>query len=434
MLVAITLLGAGCDGSNGDEDVGPGTDAGDDAGPLIDSGPRPDVEVMPPTGCPDPSTSVAEPYRWYPALDLARIPFHVSAGAWGEQRPVAAPEPPTTTRSVTVSSRGELETEGLVPGTEITVTADIPETITLLGDVTDLDLIVPEGITIGAINVGRASPPSVSRRVRIRGTTPGEHSGGTLGQVTFFSADFQDAILDGVDLNATTDSGSGLAWYIAVEEGSARFAIVNNRAHAAGATALHGPVVDLVIAGNNLVSGARSRESNGYPEGWTLRGGRRIVVFDNHMEGNRYHRVRVHPDQASDEYAWVADNILVDPFEARIVWGGAALSDDASPWDGFWAVCNRVHAHSNTDTGCIGFSFEAPDASYARLTNNDFYGVVDEAGLIARMGMGDQDVTSDNVYQAWETPPPWDEPGDPRLIPLPQSPDPDPQDPMCPGP
>lgn len=397
-----------------------------------DSGPRPDAFVPPPTGCPAPGAPVAEPYRWYPALDLARIPFHVADGPWGARRPVTAPEPPATTRSITVSTAEDLEREGLVPGSEITVTADIDRTVTLLGDVTDLDLIVPAGIRIGGINVGRASPPSISRRVRIRGTTPGRHSGGLLGQVTFFSADFEDAILDGVDLNAADGDRQGLAWYIAVERG-ARFAIVNNRAHAAAAVALHGPVVDLVIAGNNLVSGARSRESNGYPEGWGLRGGRRVVVFDNRIEGNRYHRVRVHPGDDPTEYAWIADNVLVDAYEARIVWA-SALSAEASPWDGFWAVCNTVYAHSDPSSGCLGYSFDAPDASYARLTNNDFYGVVDEAGLVARMGAGDQDVTTDNTYRPWQDPPAWGDPGDPREVPLTAAPDPHPQDPSCPGP
>ncbi len=198
--------------------------------------------------------------------------------------------------------------------------------------------------------------------------------------------------------------------------------------------ALHGPVVDLVIAGNHCVSGGRSRESNGYPEGWTLRGGRRLVVLDNRLEGNRYHRVRVHPGGAANEYAWVADNVLVDPHEPRIVWGGAQLSPEAGDWDGFWATCNVVYAHSDTSTGCIGFSFEAPNATYARLTNNAFFGVVDEVGLVARRGPGDQDVTSGNTFAPWEEPPPWGAPGDPRAIPIPGGPDPAPQDPMCPGP
>jgi len=57
-----------------------------------------------------------------------------------------------------------------VPGSQTTVTASIDRTVTLLGDVTDLDLVIPPGVSVGALNVGRASPPSTSRRVRIRGT------------------------------------------------------------------------------------------------------------------------------------------------------------------------------------------------------------------------------------------------------------------------
>ncbi|MBX3269834.1 MAG: hypothetical protein KF729_06215 [Sandaracinaceae bacterium] len=435
--IALSVWLIACDGGTIDDaGVAPLTDAaardaGDrDAGGR-DAGDR-DAAIVTPTGCPAPDAPVAEPYALYPALDLARVPFHVADGPWGARRAIEAPAVPVTTRRVSVATAAELEREGLVPGSEITVTASIDRTVTLLGDVTDLDLIVPTGVRVGGLNLGRASPPSTSRRVRVRGTTPGAHSGGVIGQVVFFSADFEDAILDGVDLDARDGDRHGLAWYIATQRG-ARFAIVNNRAHAAAAASLHGPVTDLVIAGNHVVSGARSRASNGYPEGWSLRGGRRLVVFGNRLEGNRYHRVRVHPEDDPTEYAWIADNVLVDPYEARIVWA-AALSDGASPWDGFWAVCNVVYAHSDTTRGCLGWSFEAPAASYARLTNNVFYGVVDEAGLRARAGSGDQDVTTGNTYHPWEDPPPWGALGDPRDIALGDPPDPHPQDPMCPGP
>jgi hypothetical protein len=331
-----------------------------------------------------------------------------------------------------VTTAAELEREGLVPGSEITVGANIDATVTLLGDVTDLDLIVPPGITMRNIYVGRASPPSVSRRVRVRGTTPGMHSGGTLGTVTFFSQ-MEDAILDGVDLNSADGGQNGLAFYLATNDG-ARFAIVNNRAHAVGSISLQGDVVDLVVAGNNFVSGARSREANGFPEAWGLRAGRRLVVFDNRIEGNRYHRVRVHPGDQAGEYAWLADNVFVDPYEARIA-SAFALPASTTPWDGLWAVCNTVYAHSDPSAGCLGHSFEAPDAAYSRITNNAHFGVIDEAGQLARLpATGDHDYTSDNTYAPWQEPPPWEPPGDPRSIPLPAPATPDPQDPNCPGP
>jgi len=66
--------------------------------------------------------------------------------------------------------------------------------------------------------------------------------------------------------------------------------------------------------------------------------------------------------------------------------------------------------------------------------NNAFFGAVDEAGLMARRGMGDQDVTTGNTYAPWEEPPRWGAPGDPREIPIRGGTDPHPQDPMCPGP
>lgn len=359
--------------------------------------------------CPVPGAAAAEPYRWYPALDLARIPFHTGDGAWGPRMPIQAPEAPVTRRTVRVTSAAQFVAEARIPGTQIVVDAAYIGLVALAGDVSDLDIIVPPGKTLGQIWIGRYTPPSRTERVRIRGTTPGKHSGGLVGRIIFYSNPATDLIIDGVDLNG--DDGNGGNLLIQFASPARRVAVVNVRGHGVGAASLGGGS-DVVWAGNRIMSGARPGEVNGYSEGWGIRGGDRIVVFDNRIEGKRYHRVRIHPDFRPPQYAWIANNVFVDPHEGRILtaidWSGGRGPTRLA---GVWAVCNRVYAH----TKCIPPSFEAPHANYARLTSNSFYGSITEnlQRTLQNMHGPGRDYLTDNTYAPWRSPPAWDGPGDP---------------------
>jgi hypothetical protein len=286
----------------------------------------------------------------------------------------------------------------------------------LFGDVADVDIVVPRGHTLAQLTIGRWTPPSAARRVRIRGSTPSVNSGGLVGQITFLSNPTADIIIDGLDLNGADGKGGGALWHFA--RGAERIAVVNLRGHGVGPASLHSHsyrVDDLVIAGNRILSGARPREVNGYPEGWGIRGGDRIIVYDNRIDGTRYHRVRVHPKPGLPQYAWIANNTFVDPHEARIF--GAFRIDSTPTFAAVWVVCNRVYAHSR----CVAPSFEGEHAKHAMLTSNAFFGSITEEmqrAMQAKHAAG-HDYLTGNTFAAWEQPPPWDGPGDPTEIPLP---------------
>lgn len=376
-----------------------------------------DVQIGGVRACPAPGVPVAEPYPWYPSLDLARIPFHSAAGPWGPRAAIAAPAPPVTRRTVRVNSASQLASEALVPGTLIIVDADYIGHAVVFGNVADVDIVVPRGRTVGQLIIGRYTPPSTTQRVRIRGTTPGVHSGGLVGQISFASSLTADIIIDGVDLNGEDRKGGNALWQFG--GGVERVAVVNVRGHGVSSAGLYShtnSVNDVVIAGNRIMTGARPREVNGYPEGWGIRGGDRIVVYDNRIDGTRYHRIRVHPKRGPPQYAWVANNTFVDPYEARIFSAFSIGGDTRIA--AVWAVCNRVYAHST----CIDASFEAPGADFAALTHNAFFGSVTEAKqrlLQATHGPG-RDYLSGNTYSAWQPPPPWEASRDPTsAVPLP---------------
>jgi hypothetical protein len=369
-----------------------------------------------PPACPAPGVPVTEPYRWYPSLDLARIPFHTASGPWGPRARIAAPEPPVTQRDVQVASAFELAAQARIPGTRITVGAGYIGPVVIMADVTDVDIVVPRGRTIAQLTIGRYNPASVTRRLRIRGTTPGTHSGGLVGWITIYSLPTTDIIIDGVDLNGANVGGGGsLLWHFPRE--IERVAVVNVRGHSVGAGSLQPGATDMVIAGSRFITGARPPEIVGDGTAWGSRGGNRIVIYDNRFDGRRFHRVRVHQRPGPEQYAWVANNTFVDPHEARI-FSAFSVSNSTAPYAAVWAVCNQVYAHST----CMSPSFEAPDAAYAMLTGNAFFGSITEDKQRAaqiRHGAG-RDYLSGNTFAPWRQPPAWTAPGDPAAtVPLP---------------
>jgi len=368
--------------------------------------------------CPAPGAPVAEPYRWYPALDLARIPFHTGAGPWGPRAPISAPAPPVTTRNVLVHSAAEFAAAARISGSLITVAAKSIGPVYLSSDVIDVDIVVPAGHRIAQLAIGHYSPPTTARRVRIRGTKPGEHSGGLLGGVFLASTPATDIIIDGVDLNGEDGKGGNLLWHF--PRGAERVAIVNVRGHGAGPGSIM-RATDVVIAGNRLMTGARSREVNGYPEGWGIRAaGGRIVVYDNRIDGTRYHRLRLHPEGQAADYAWIADNTFVDAHEARIVSVFNASGTSSHRYAAIWAVCNRIHAHST----CLPPGFDGMHADFALLTNNRFFGSFkqDLQRLFQTQHGPNHDYVTGNTFSPWQPPPAWQAPGDPATaVPLPMA-------------
>ena len=139
-------------------------------------------------------------YPHYPALNLNDIPWHTAAGGWGPQVRLEAPALPVTTRSVTVNSRTEFNSAASTAGTRITVATGWPGNTVATINANDIDVIIPAGVAVGAIEMGGWPRTSPLARIRIRGTTPGTHSGGRMGQYRDYSL-VSDVVIDGIDIN-----------------------------------------------------------------------------------------------------------------------------------------------------------------------------------------------------------------------------------------
>lgn len=367
------------------------------------------------------------PYKWYPDLNLNKIPFHKADGAWGPKSPIVAPDAPVTTRQVTVTTATQFRTAALVPGTEITVGADILEPFVVQGNITDVDVIIPAGRTTRQISFGGWNPGTVTQRLRVRGTVPMSHSGGQVGTLTFYGNSVSDLIIDGLDM---VDGTEASLWHLAgsISGGTAsRVAVINNRGRAGGPGNL-GYSSNYVIAGNNFVTGEYTRAQANRAEAWGIRTGGTgaVVVYRNRIDGTRYHRVRAHPKHTPNEYIWVSGNIFFDRTEARIF--DVFRVGDSLPGErtaAAWFDKNTVYAESSSG---MTPSMQANHTNYARVTNNTCYGILNAAQQKIIEGVSEaanKDFVTGNTYSAWQDPPAWvSPPGDPRQLVLPAPPKP----------
>jgi hypothetical protein len=394
--------------------------------------PRPPVLCIDePGGC-----VVAQPgaYPWYPALDTSALPFSAS-GPWGQAERLQAPAAPSIVREVVVTSAAQFNAAA-TSGTRVVIGADISETIDVRAS--DVEVVVPRGRSIAGINLA-GYPFTPISRVRIRGSTPGTHSGGLVGKI-WALARVDDLIVDGLDLNGRNSSSSGPGQGIqSGNEASSRWAIVNNRGNFRG-WAFLGTVRHIVFAGNNFKHAQSSRERNGYVEGWGIRNaGGPIVLFRNRIEGTRYHAIRAQPTpNGRSEYLFAAENTIVSLNEGRVAWIWANLGNGERA-DGMWFRGNRVYTHVAASCG-LGVSLEGLDVDYSRVSGNQFFGAgastFSDAMLVAqaRGYPGDHDWSQGNSFSALGALPAWEGVGDPSTIPLEGNVPADPGTSQCPAP
>lgn len=367
----------------------------------------------------------AQPYAHYANLDLAAVEFHNSAGSWGPQKTVEAPEAPVTNRDVTVTNQTDLTTNARIPGSRITIGADINPNgmIVISGNIVDVDIIIPQGRILGHLVVGGYNSADSINRFRIRGSTIGQYSGGLLSGVTYFG-DPGDLILDGIGIRDLIEAGgTQLAIHFGFSPSghtADRVAVVNCVIRTSAAAVL-GHVKQIVFAGNSIVSGDRTRAVNGSLEGWGIRLEPDVAIFyGNRIEGTRYHRIRLHPRiENTSRYGWISNNVFVDPNEARIIWAadlGPVNGRPASNMNAMIIKNNIIHAHST----CMPPSFEPIASNYVQTSSNTFMGGFTSNSLTTLgQNFGMNLIGEATTFASWQLPPAWSAPGDPRvLIPL----------------
>jgi hypothetical protein len=363
------------------------------------------------------ASSGADAYEWYSALDLSEIPFHTGSGDWGSQRAVTAPDAPSTTTSVNVTTESEFVAAYEANARQITVIADLSNCDCRGGVlVNDVDIIINSGVTVRNMYLGNASGTSGTRRVRVRGPTVGSHSGGQVHQL-WFTDWWTDIIVDGIDWSGygLVGGDATVAGYVGFSE-VGKVALVNNRI-ATGSAFMIGVTPQMfVAAGNSILTGLKTpRPTAGQDEAWHFRinvgTNGTVVLAHNDLRGSRYDQIRIHPTGSTSGnggYVYIGRNLSVDNGEGKMLWVDAAAASQTGKVNGVWYHNNRVYASGGTH-------FESNDSMYFSRLDNTFRGSY-TSGAISISGATNGNVSSGDQFLTATSDPAWEGAGDASLV------------------
>lgn len=380
----------------------------------------------------------SDPLDVYPDLDLATIPWHTAAGGWGDQVALAQVVLPTTTTTAEVDTAAECTAAADTAGVAITVVGAGWSDTTCNITADDVDLIISEGVAIdAAIQVEGVD------RIRIRGETPGEHSGGRVGQIRTFGSGV-DLVIDGIDVNGSANYGAGESNQAFRISSWSRVAITNTRAIAGGYLFV-GNNTHLYVLGSSMYHGAAARTAVGFGEGWGIRNaGGPVTIFESEIWGTRYVNVRTHSLDGAGEVLYIGDTTLVALAEGRSIWMWPNLGNNSGIGAGFIMEDSDIYAYSAGTAGEANCSY-GPEGSnyqnaYSHVHDNVFHGaghVVWDQDYLDELENGgashteygpsadppgDHDWQTGNTFDnGFSALPAWTRAGDASAVPLPDS-------------
>ena len=314
-----------------------------------------------------------------------------------------------------MNSLAEFNAAASTPGARITVATGWSGNSVATINANDTDVILPAGVSIGAVVMGNWPRTTPIARVRIRGPVPGTHSGGRMGQYRDFAL-VTDVVIDGIDLNGDSSFG-GAETNTAFRAEGTRMAVLNSRVISAGPTWLGG-AKHVVIANTNFYHGAASRAQAGFVEGWGIRNNAGpFTIIDSRVQGTRYHNIRLHSVGGTGELLYIARSTIVATAEGRTAWMWN-LSDPNNPLGrGQGAVMegNSVYTYAAASCG-LGSNLSSDNVTWSRVANNRFFGAgIAVFSSVTANGGG----TAGNTFAPLVAFPAWAGPGDPRQVPLP---------------
>jgi hypothetical protein len=371
-----------------------------------------------------------DPYPHYQAFDRNIVPWHTAAGSYGPQTVLESPTlPQNITTFVTVNTQGEFNSAAFTPNSQITVGTSISRDSTLTIGSSDIDVIIPSGITVGTIEIGWNPRTTPIARVRIRGSTPYVRSGGKVGQFRAVPASpnvdptdsiFTDIVVDGLDFDGYSSLEPRQNFYLY----GRRIAVVNCRAIAANINWL-GISSHLVIANCNFAASQVAYSETGQNEGWSFRSyGGPVTLIDSRFQSPRFTTIRLASRDYSGEQLYIGRCTIVSVAEGRTAWfwsnlgGSEGYPTNCKGEAGIITNCN-IYAYAESIWPAEIATY---DTDFSTISNNNFYsggnavwtqGLVDANVLGGGVGTG-------NTFNALNpTLPAWTGPGDPRDIPLP---------------
>jgi len=384
---------------------------------------------------------------------VARIDWHNGPGAWGPQVPLDIASPPTTTRSVTVSSLADLQAalggpdsdcsymntgSDAASGVQITLdrsVADPASMVCVFGD--NIDLIVPPGVVGPGIEF-KDNPSNF----RVRGPVPGSCSGGLVGQIR---GGADDVIVDSVDVNGNSMFNGSTEGHSSFRPGGTRW-VVNCVASLSEAYGWLGGASHVLIKDSNFICGVLTEAQlspllgHSSPGEWCIRNSLGpFVTVNSAFQNDKYVTVRTHSTSTAGELAAFIDSWFLPVGEGRAHWawpdaatgelgpGQSTIIDGGGIWAysacGGWPEIMAVDGPGNRDRA----------VDHLRISNVDFRSagspVYDQAFLdriaadmASRGGVADVDSANGNRFSNWASySAPWavNGAGDPTTLPLP---------------
>lgn len=359
-------------------------------------------------------------------IDLSVIDWqNNTSGSWGAGATLVKPTEPTTSTSVTVSTPAEFETEAATDGQEITIDTSWADTNIVDIDASDIRVIIPDGITVGDIRIGESN---IARsRIRIQGSTAGQHSGGQMGTLTVNSTSVThtDVIVDGVDMVSGPSGGSDPHMNFRVPDVT-RLAVLNVRAIASCYNWL-GTGQQVLIAYSNFQSAA-TNDSIGCSGQWGYRGSGGPTAFFNVRwdANNLFATIRTQPTATpsdDDDVSYFQDSTFVNVANGRNQW----VWQDIDAGDNFLGAGGifdnvSIYVHAE-DAGCNATRIGTTDVDYAEARDSTFYngGYYDgtTTGITSSVLSSKFDTNTNNTVTTFTDLPEWTGPGDPTTLSLP---------------
>jgi hypothetical protein len=324
------------------------------------------------------------PYVWDSSLDLASIPWYTASGAWGSQYVIPVAAAPTAPTQVTATTCANF-TSALLAGSR-TITIATGTTINCSGNtygptITDVDVVIEPGAVLMHLALGAQDATLVTiNRLRFRGTTVGQHSGGQLHNLDIIgsanvNSRANDIILDGIDVTGGNSTDTTATNAINLQIWGSRFAMHFCRM-ASGGEGYIGGLSDSIITNNSVLTALTSPEPV-EDESWgyriTARAGGSHIFWRNDIRAatagrtNVFHRVRIHPNLEGVGHLWMKENTLVDRVEGRMIWVNADADSTAHGWLESWITdSNQLYV------GGSAMSYYSESALYVLHQNNVF--------------------------------------------------------------
>ena len=361
------------------------------------------------TGC-APATGGIDPNPLYPALDMSTIPFHVASGPYGARLPFQTAATPAITRSVNASTLGELQAALSVPGTRVTITADILGGNVALTSATDVEIVLPFGRLLRGVTFGTYGV-TVWNRVRFVKAS-GNTIGGQIHQFLLTGSTAADWIVDGLQISG--GNGVDPAVYPALTVGFNRGAVLRNRIIGANAAFGYGGT-HFLVAGNSVLHDANNTNNSG---DWGFRNNAKgpHIYVDNDIRGSRFAKIRFHPAAGAGQYyIYAANNTLVDRVENRSMdFNDTESSVPYQDINGAWILNNRFYVNGGL-LMLMGRNDGSPTANYVRANGNTVFGATSGVNT---GGAANGDASGNSYNAAPGGDPAWGAAGDPSGIDL----------------